>query len=419
MRQIFDINAKLELVGDYAFIEVKQRGTTYSVLALRYSREHCALYSINRAFDLNGSSEPRCSELIEQYPFLGECSSSWILPIYYSLKECCNDCDIIRRATSFTIVQDAIQLQRVEDISMRGDDSATSLVALPSEYLCKRYEATTKYRGMQGWHSHHGSRLNSPIKAWKKHRIGVEIEVEFMNEDSRREFIDIPSNYFYRETDGSLDDYGCEIITIPLLPNDAKDAEFWKELTDSLRGRANSWDTSGRCGLHVHIGREILGTTLEQHSETIGKLLYLYHHWLKDTRFNIKMYGRERGYHDMNAKTAQGDAAKMLGGDSLRSKKVTDIVKKAMISKSDGDRPFGHGERYFDINLQNEHTIEFRKGKGSINPKRIAMVVEYCELMCIYAKQTPWMQLSFDDFIAYLKSVASDSIKENIATTVF
>ena len=272
---------------------------------------------------------------------------------------------------------------------------------------------------MQGWHSHHGSRLNAPIKAWRKHRIGVEIEVEFIEEDDRSEFIDIPSNYFYRETDGSLDDYGCEIITIPLLPNDAKDAEFWKELTDGLRGRANSWDTGGRCGLHVHIGREILGTTLEQHSETIGKLLYLYHHWLKDTRFNIKMYGRERGYHDMNAKTAQGDAAKMLGGDSLRSKKVTDIVKKAMIAKSYGDRPFGHGERYFDINLQNEHTIEFRKGKGSINPKRIAMVVEYCELMCIYAKQTPWMQLSFDDFIAYLKSVASDSIKDIIATTVF
>ena len=307
MRQIFDLNAVLSNVGDYAFFNVKHHGADYLVLALRFSNENWAFYSSNRGFNLSGADSPRDREVVAQYPFLSEYTSSWILPKGYSLKHGCADCDIIICSSSYSIVQDEIQLQEVADNSMRGDDLAITLVDLPTEYLCKRYETTTKYRGMQGWHSHHGSRLNSPIKAWRKHRIGVEIEVEFIDEDYRREFIDIPSNYFYRETDGSLDDYGCEIITIPLLPNDAKDAEFWKELTDGLRGRANSWDTSGRCGLHVHIGREILGTTLEQHSETIGKLLYLYHHWLKDTRFNIKMYGRERGYHDMNAKTAEAD----------------------------------------------------------------------------------------------------------------
>lgn len=274
-------------------------------------------------------------------------------------------------------------------------------------YISKKYTENVLYSGQHQYHYHRGEEMNVPTKRFSGHRIGIELEVCFNSENEQRVFVDKSSNWFYKENDGSLDSYGTEIITIPLLPEDAKDKEFWKVLTDDLECHARSWET-GCCGLHVHIGREILGRNEEQKSETLGKLLYLYHHYVKETRMNIRVYGRERGYNDHDGKSRTGDAVKLLGNEVFKMKDVPTKVKDDMISTSSRGR-------YFDINLQNEHTIEFRKGRGSINPKRIASVVEYCERMCIYAKTTPWMQISCEDFRAYLMAVASEDLKSYLA----
>lgn len=290
----------------------------------------------------------------------------------------------------------------------RESEETTEESVTIDEFLLNRYETSESYSGLHSYHYHHGIHMNEPIKRWRGHRIGVELEVEFDSNFDRTLFCDKPSNWFYRETDGSLGSYGAEIITIPLLPKDAKDEDVWTTLTSQLRN-ATSWDT-GRCGLHVHIGREILGKSIEEQSETIGKLLLLYHEFVKDTRLNIKIYGRDTAYHDHCGKTDLSTAVKHLGSAVLKDKDVKDRVKNSVISKS-------HETRYFDINLQNDHTIEFRKGKGSINPKRITMVVEWSEILCKYAKMTPWQQLSYSDFCNFAFAVAkSESLKNLIST---
>jgi hypothetical protein len=163
-----------------------------------------------------------------------------------------------------------------------------------------------------------------------------------------------------------------------------------------LSDKAKSWD-SPRCGLHVHIGREILGSNPEQQSETIGKLLYLYHHFVNDTPMNKKIFGRDRAYNEKDGKTREGDAVATLGSGVLKLKEIKDTLKKGMIEKSSSDR-------YFDINLQNSNTIEFRKGRGSIKVSRIIMVIEYCEMMCKYAKSAKWEEISKDAFVSYVVS---------------
>lgn len=259
-----------------------------------------------------------------------------------------------------------------------------------------KYENMT-YTGQHSYHYHHGCHLNAPIVRFNGHRIGIELEVEFDNSDDRDEFNSIASNWFYRERDGSLGNYGVEIITIPLLPQDAKDEEMWRSLCERLR-KARSWDT-GRCGLHVHIGREILGKNEDIRQETLGRMLYLYHEFLKQTRLNVKIFGRERGYHDENGQTMESRAAKVLGNGIFKDASVKDKVKQSLIEKGDETR-------YFDINLQNPATIEFRKGRGSINATRIAMVIEWCEIICKYSRQTPWSQIGYEDFVNYAKIVA-------------
>lgn len=264
------------------------------------------------------------------------------------------------------------------------------------DFINPKYEVANIYRAQSGYHSHSYSELNRPIKSFRGHRIGVELEVEFNNEDLKDDFGIVESNWFYKERDSSLNDEGMEIITIPLLPEDAKSVEFWRPLTDELHDKTTSWD-SGRCGLHVHIGREILGVTEDERQLTIGKLLLVYHEFIKDTYLNRKIYGRERGYHDNDGKTSLSSAVKELGVRILQDTEVAKKVQQSVVDRSSCDR-------YFDINITPRNTIEFRKGRGSINPERIAMVVEYSEMLCKYAKQAVWQQLSYENFIHFLKA---------------
>lgn len=284
-----------------------------------------------------------------------------------------------------------------------GQSTARATTAPESNvFVNKNYADTTMYTGIKSYHSHHSEEPNKPLKHHSGYKVGVELEVECNSADAYRKCTEIQSNWIYMETDGSLSSRGIEFITIPLRPQDAKKAETWSTLIAYLSKYAKSWSKSS-CGLHVHIGREILGRTAEQQSETIGKMLFLYHHWLKDCSMNRAIYGRMRGYSDHDAKAPEADAARTLGADVFKSKKLKDTVKKALIDKS------SHG-RYFDINLSNSATIEFRRGRGSINTARITAVIEYCELICLYAKQATWESICEADFVAYCrKKVAPTS----------
>lgn len=407
MRQLFNVEERFVEIGDYAWFNVViNDGSVYCrILALKFSDSMWSFYADERI--LGGSEEGLATCYKEQFPILERFINACVVDGCRNISWGVRDAENAARfpyGCHLEIITTHIPL--TESNSEYNDDTTLCSDSSTDNFsICKDYEKNTLYRFMRGYHDHHGTYLNEPTSSYRGHRIGIELEVEFDEEDEREEFCDIESNWFYRERDGSLGSYGCEIITIPLLPKHAKSVEFWNPLTSYLGGKAKSWDT-GRCGLHVHMGREILGRDEEAQSETIGKLLYLYHHYVKDTRLNIRIFGRERGYNDQDGKTDVGNAAKLLGSAVLSQKDVQERIKNSMISKSQCDR-------YFDINLRNSKTIEFRKGKGSINPRRIAMVVEYCEILCKYAKSTPWKQIAYEDFVSYLKiSAKNDSLKD-------
>lgn len=398
MAQVFDIEARLENVGDYAWF-TNDEGDL--ILAFRFDQGYWAFYSRDY-MEFSGSDMPRREEYIRSYPFLEDFRRgySWIVKEEYTLEWGINDIEA-SNDVHLHIVTHPMALTNDEslfaELPSSNDEQSIEDV---ENFISDMYETRMRYTDYHSYHSHHGDYMNMPVSSHRGHRIGVELEVEFNDDDLRDDFIHMTSNWFYLESDGSLGDYGCEIITIPLRPQEAKSEDFWSPLTNYLKNKARSWDT-GRCGLHVHIGREILGRSEEEQSETLGKLLYLYHHYVKDTRLNIKIYGRERGYNDHDGKTQVGDAIRLLGKEVLKVQSAKDAVRKEMIGKSNRDR-------YFDINIRNSATIEFRKGRGSINAKRIAMVVDYSERMCIYAKSTPWQQIGYEDFVKFLKSTVQN-----------
>lgn len=397
-RQIFSRSTNLANVGDYVIADMTRGGNTSRCLLLRYSEDALGFYCKTELFD--GSRVPLAEAIIRKFPKLEVFRYSWILTGSGSLVYALDDL-----GARGDIVTERLNI----DFSPRDDDDEEDedeQEEITTSFFSDNYTREEIYTGITGYHDHHDEWLNNPRTSYK-YRIGVELEVEFPDRGSKEDFVESESNWFFMERDGSLGDYGTEIITIPLLPRDAKSLAFWTPLTEALTYKdARSWDT-GRCGLHVHIGREILGNSENESQETLGKMLFFYHHFLKDTWVNRRIYGRDVAYNDRDGKTAEGTGAVCFGKEIMHLKSVQEKVKDAMISRA-------HDSRYFDINIENEATIEFRKGRGSINAERIVAVVEWSELICQYSKETPWTQLSYDDFIKFAKYTCKSELVKRI-----
>lgn len=379
MRQIFNVQATDVLGqfedGDYVQVDVIGHSGAYAI-----------------AFGRDSGGGARFVYLVSNDSLFVGCNHSEYIPDGYRY---CYVCDVSQQMSVERFLRE-VWTDKHEVISLRSSTTQSPQVDESNVFVNKNYESTTMYTGVQSYHSHHSSVPNKPVKDYSGYKVGVELEVECKNSECHRQCSEIQSNWIYMETDCSLSTRGIEFITIPLRPKDAKKAETWSSLIVYLFKRAKSWNTS-TCGLHIHIGREILGRTAEQQSETIGKMLFLYHYWLKDCAMNRAIYGRARGYSDQDAKVTEADAARTLGKEVFKSKKLKDTVKNALIDKSSRGR-------YFDINLSNSATIEFRRGRGSLNTNRITAVIEYCELICLYAKQAKWENICEADFVTYCRS---------------
>ena len=267
----------------------------------------------------------------------------------------------------------------------------------PLSFISSNYAEHSIYEGKHSYHhSHNLDLFKNTYKGedTSDYRVGIELEVECTSEENYYDVTEgFKSNVMLMERDGSLGDYGIEFISIPLMPSDARSEVFWRPLVGVLKPRAESWNKS-TTGLHVHVGREALGITDEERDETLFKLVYLYYGCdLKESRRNIKVFGRDRIYDDENPSLNLVKASATLGGEVFKSPEIKTKVKE--------DAKALGCSRYVDINITNCATIEFRKGKGSINERRIAGVVDWCLMMVDYARETPLEEISRDGFIDY------------------
>lgn len=313
-------------------------------------------------------------------------------------------------------IEEAIEWYNRDRRRYSGDASRQYLVEIPSgaslspsvcprtEFVLDSYTTDSMYTGMHSYHHSHDASMNRPVKEMKEgaYRIGVELEIEAKSSSNRSKINRVKSNWFFQESDGSLGSYGVELITIPLLPKDAMSMGTWSPLVDFLSPLADSWSRDS-CGLHIHIGKEAFGKDEDSRQATLGKLLYFYYSkGLKDTPWNIKVFGRRRTYSEADFKCKEADAVAVLGEELMKDAKIREKVDKGL--KDTANRT-----RYYDINVQNSATIEFRKGKGSICAERIVSVITYCDLMVKYVRNRDWDMLSVEDFLDFIRAKAPKS----------
>lgn len=264
------------------------------------------------------------------------------------------------------------------------------------------YETSRIYSSFGGYHDSHSRGYNQPtVSSNASYRVGIELEMYARNQDYLNQLTNARRNWFFCERDGSLHDseHGVEFITIPLIPEDATDVNFWRPTMNWLRTHCNS-KRYVSTGLHIHVGRKILGANEAEQKLNLAKLIYFYYKYIyraptdsRAKKLNVAVFGRDRTYQDQGGyNDSLCDELMRCADEQVPSSVMNELARKILSYVSSA--------RYRDINIQNSNTIEFRKGKGIISESRMAGMISYVIALCEYVKsKTLPRDLNIDEFV--------------------
>ena len=235
-------------------------------------------------------------------------------------------------------------------------------IATPKYRICKACE--TSHRNSYGYKPDPLFFGNS-----KKVRFGIELETEGAGtkNDELSILLHKEGLPVYCKKDGSLSNYGCEIVSHPA--DLATLQKVFKKICQlaNLLG-CTSWE-SGHCGLHMHINREDLEsvkfTGLEKYTnDSRVTWEYVISYFFEKFRGCWEIVAGRRGnsYSKWNCRESF-DLANLL-------------------------RCISYSDRYRAVNITNSNTIELRIFRGTINYRSISTIF--------------WM---VDNFIAKIRKV--------------
>lgn len=271
---------------------------------------------------------------------------------------------------------------------------------------------------------HHRPNLNVFVREGENPTVGVELETV-----ERRDIIcenleeDLVSNWFHFESDSSLTGdgrRGYELITEPLPPRIYRDMRLWTGLQNILTPWTESFE-SPFTGLHVHVGLEqfeslhgLEAFSSKQDRRIAGKLvssaIYL---CLADRAFLDSVFLRRNTTY---CRDQTGDVfsaiSSAISTDGITAGRFVDLVLTSALRKcSDvwcsgvnsaresiklciysGAFRFlseylpGFASHGAEINCEHPFTIEFRRGKGTLNAVSVHRMVELATLIVKYAE---------------------------------
>lgn len=204
--------------------------------------------------------------------------------------------------------------------------------------------------------------------------FGIELEVDTDTHLHECEAADHLNNtlgkHVYFNDDGSLNK-GFEIITQPHTRNALMSLDWTPALTKLVELGYRSHDTS-TCGLHMHVSRLMFGENETERTINIAKIIQFYNLFWNDI---LRFSRRTEAKADRWAKRYLCANSKEL---------AEDLAKK---STSELNEMFYYtGARYHAVNLTNEHTIEFRLMRGTLNPTTFKATLDFLMTVAENAK---------------------------------
>lgn len=203
--------------------------------------------------------------------------------------------------------------------------------------------------------------------------LGVELEVESNDRvlrTARKVHDAFPREFLITKSDGSLSDNGFEICTRPasLDVHKATWQPFFERVSQRTIGALRSYDADN-CGLHVHISKD----GLSQH--TIA-LIVCFVNLPKNKRFVELMANRYANRYTM-----------------LKHKPMRTAALPT-------------GDKYEAVNLEHQHTLEFRIFKGTLKAASFFKALEFTEAITRFCTATfnTRKALSVNEFIKFVKA---------------
>ena len=181
----------------------------------------------------------------------------------------------------------------------------------------------------------------------------------------------------YIKSDGSLSD-GMELVSHPCSLKYHRTRFPWGDIMHrAVRLGYRSHNTS-TCGLHIHIGKQQLGDTIEEQEEVISRILFFFEsHWnelfnfSRRTVYAVDRWAARQGYSD-------------------RPKDILDKAKKS--SKG----------RYCCVNITNYSTVEIRLFRGTLKYNTFIASLELVDEICrnaISLSDNDMHSQSWNDFV--------------------
>ena len=239
--------------------------------------------------------------------------------------------------------------------------------------------------------------------------LGVELEMEFSTSDAREnaaEYIRTNAAYgsFYEcKEDGSLSDYGMEVVTQPATPAYHMAGYDKLMLSAGARYDATSHD-NGHCGLHIHIDRNYFDAT--GILEASIRAAYIMDTIFSNCEPQIVNFTRRR-YAQLN------HWAQLMNMNVCKSERTLAYKLKEYRSSK--------YTRYQAVNTDNTQTIELRLFRGTLNAETYYATLElvaglaYLTRALIpcpeFAETLTWPDLKTELFAALgLMGLSSDAL---------
>ena len=214
---------------------------------------------------------------------------------------------------------------------------------------------------------------------------GVELEIDKggCEEDYAEQLYDIANRYddvLYIKSDGSLND-GMELVSHPCSLEYHRNKFPWEDVMHKAIHLGYRSHNTTSCGLHVHIGSEQLGTSIEYQEEVISRILFFFEsHWnelfkfSRRSEYTVERWAARQGYSD----------------------RPKDILEKAKKSSKG---------RYSCVNVTNYSTVEIRMFRGTLKYNTFIATLELVDSICENAVRLSDEEMhkqSWNDFVMSL-----------------
>ena len=223
--------------------------------------------------------------------------------------------------------------------------------------------------------------------------MGVELEIDKggENHENARQLLDIVNadgEHLYAKHDGSIYD-GFELVSHPAtLEYHLNNIEWEKLMREAVTMGYRSHETD-TCGLHIHVSRNALGNCYEDEETTISKIVYfIENNWREILKFTRRTESNLRRW------------ASRYGIDE-------DIEKTYKRAKGDYNR-------YRCINLQNDHTIEFRMFRGTLKYSTFVATLQLVNNICNICKSATMDEIEWLKWSGFISRIDEENNTELI-----